>query len=483
MQKPIRTIASLAVIAMIASKNLNAGAFSLYTESSPAAIGNFAAGIAAEGADASIGWYNPAGLVLLDKPQFVVGGIGVLPRVSLSGTSTFTTTTTIPNLPLFTYTENFSGLQGGENAVIPAVHYALPLNDKTVFGLSIVSPFGLSTNYGETSPIRYASTLSKLETITVSPELGRKLSDNFSIGAGLDLQYARVSFNSVIGSPAYIQGFQLFGGYAPINSLDSTSDNTGDSFGVGFHAGLMLKSTDKHSRLGFNYQSAVNHKFNGVSTLTGRLADPNAFTGDPITGNPNAIFTSDDLNSGNIDMPQIFTLSGYRDITPKLALLGSVVFTGWSAFKNITLNNVAVGLPIEASGDITQTTMDIVAPEDYRNTWRFSLGANYHINDKLMIRTGGGYDQTPTVNSERDTRLPDSNRVALAIGAHYQIRHNIGLDAGYSYLFGVSDAYINKTIPLGDDSFYNVNAAGKGKVQLVGLQMVWQIDSEKSSTK
>ncbi len=477
MQKPIRTIASLAVIAMIASKNLNAGAFSLYTESSPAAIGNFAAGIAAEGADASIGWYNPAGLVLLDKPQFVVGGIGVLPRVSLSGTSTYTTS--FPGVSVLTYTEKFSGLQGGENAIIPAVHFALPLDDKTVFGLSIVSPFGLSTNYGETSQIRYASTLSKLETITVSPEIGRKLSDNFSIGAGLDLQYARVSFNSVIGSPAWINFFPS----NEINALDSTSDNTGDSFGVGFHAGLMLMSTDKHSRLGFNYQSAVNHKFYGVSTLSGILADPNAFTGDPISGNPNAIFTSDDLNSGNIDMPQIFTLSGYRDITPKLALLGSVVFTGWSAFKNITLNNVAVGLPIEASGDITQTTMDIVAPEDYRNTWRFSLGANYHINDKLMIRTGGGYDQTPTVNSERDTRLPDSNRVALAIGAHYQIRHNIGLDAGYSYLFGVSDAYINKTIPLGDDSFYNVNAAGKGKVQLVGLQMVWQIDSEKSSTK
>jgi len=479
MQKPIRTIASLAVIAMIASKNLNAGAFSLYTESSPAAIGNFAAGIAAEGADAAIGWYNPAGLVLLDKPQFVVGGIGVFPRVSLSGNSTYNTLVPNPSLPFITYTENFSGLQGGENAVIPAVHYALPLDDKTVFGLSIVSPFGLSTNYGETSQIRYASTLSKLETITVSPELGRKLSDNFSIGAGLDLQYARVSFNSVIGSPAWINFFPS----SEVNALDSLSDNTGDSFGVGFHAGIMLTSTDKHSRLGFNYQSAVAHKFYGVSTLTGILADPNTYTDNPITGNPNAIFSSDDLNSGNIDMPQIFTLSGYRDITQKLALLGSVVFTGWSSFKNITLNNVAVGLPIEATGDITQTTMDIVAPEDYRNTWRFSLGANYHINDKLMLRTGGGYDQTPTVNSERDTRLPDSNRVALAIGAHYQIRHNIGLDAGYSYLFGVSDAYINKTIPLGDDSTYNVNASGKGKVQLVGLQVVWQIDAEKSSTK
>ena len=34
-----------------------AGAFSLYTESSTTALGTFAAGVAAEAGDASIGWY------------------------------------------------------------------------------------------------------------------------------------------------------------------------------------------------------------------------------------------------------------------------------------------------------------------------------------------------------------------------------------------------------------------------------------------
>ena len=66
-----------------------AGAFSLYTEGSVSAIQNFAAGIAAEGRDASVAWYNPAAMVLLKKPELVVGGIGVTPSLNLSGTASF----------------------------------------------------------------------------------------------------------------------------------------------------------------------------------------------------------------------------------------------------------------------------------------------------------------------------------------------------------------------------------------------------------
>ena len=53
------------------------GAFSLYTEGSASAVGNFAAGVAAEARDASIGWYNPAGLALIRNQQVVLGATGV----------------------------------------------------------------------------------------------------------------------------------------------------------------------------------------------------------------------------------------------------------------------------------------------------------------------------------------------------------------------------------------------------------------------
>lgn len=458
-QKPIKSIVSATVIAIMSSQSAQAGGFSLYTESSATAIGNYAAGIAAEAADASTGWYNPAGLVLIKKQEAVFSGVGVFPSSKLSGTSTYTT----EEVPA--YTQSFNGLQGAEDAFVPAFHYALPLGEQAAFGLSVVSPFGLSTNWGTTSPVRYQATLTKLLTVNVSPELAGKLTDNLSMGAGLDLQWAKVNFNSVLGSPAALQYLEGLGALVTPTTLDSTTDNQGHSFGIGFHAGLLSKFNDDHTRLGLNYQSKISHKFYGSSTLTGPLADPE------LT-DPDAVFRSNLLVSNNVELPDVLTLSAYQDLSAKWALLGSVVYTGWSSFKSIELNNVAAFSG--TSGE--QVLVDSTATEDYRNIWRWAVGANYHVNDKWMMRFGGGYDQTPTVPAERDVRLPDADRWALSIGSHYQIKPNIGIDVGYTYLFALNDANVNKTQAMGLVSSSNVNARANVHAQLAGLQVVWAMD-------
>lgn len=442
----------------------NAGGFSLYTEASPAAIGNFAAGIAAEGGDAAIGWYNPAGLVLIEDRQLVIGGVGVFPSSKLTGTSTFTTVDPDPDAePIAPYIQSFSRLQGAENALVPAFHYALPLGERAGFGLSMVSPFGLSTRWGRTSPVRYAATTSKLMTVNLSPELGGEITDYLSIGAGLDLQWARVTFDQVIGSPAVLQAFEQAGFPITPTTLDSFSHNKGHSFGIGVHAGILGIFNDYHTRIGLNYQSKIGHMFQGKSTLTGRLADPD------LT-NSNAQFVSNYLFSNTIHLPEIVTLSAYHDVNTRLALLGSAVYTGWSVFQTIQLNNIAA-----FSADTqTQALLSSTSIENYRNTWRFALGANYYLNYQWMFRMGVGYDQTPTNNLYREVRLPDANRVALSVGSHYQMFPYLGFDIGYTYLFATDVVNINKTAPVGASS-NNITAHGNVHANLLGLQAVWTI--------
>ena len=459
MYKPVKSAIAVAVVALMSCQIVHAGGFSLYTEGSAAAVGNYAAGIAAEAADASTGWYNPAGLVRIKKQEVIFSGVGVFPSTKLSGTSTYMT----DDLPA--YQQTFQDLQGGKNAILPAFHYVKPLGSRAAFGLSVVSPFGLSTDWGNTSPVRYAATLTKLLTMTVSPELSGQATDHFSVGAGLDFQWARVNFNSVLGSPAGLQYLESIGGLVTPTTLDSTTDNQGHSFGIGFHAGVLGAFNDSHTRVGLNYQSKIAHTFNGASTLAGRLADPDL-------NNPLMVFRSDTLMSNSVELPDVLTLSGYQDVNSKLALLGSLVFTGWNSFKEIKLNNVAAfssdtGLP---------ALVDSTASENYRDAWRFALGANYRVTEQWMMRVGGGYDQTPTVISDRDIRLPDADRVALSIGSHYQLRPTIGLDIGYTYLFATTNANVNKTQALGTLSTYNVNAQGKVHAQLAALQVVWAMD-------
>ncbi len=463
-QKPARSILSATIITMMSSQSVHSGAFQLYTEGSAAAIGNYAAGIAAEASDASTAWYNPAGLVLLKKQQVVVSGVGVFPSAKLTGTSTYDTDGDPP------YIQSFNNLQGAEDALVPAFYYVKPLGERAAFGLSVVSPFGLSTSWTPSSPLRYSATSTRLTTINLSPELAGQLTDHVSLGLGLDLQYAKVKFNGVIGSPADLQYLSSFSedGLPLPRTLDSISFNQGNSYAVGFHAGLLGRFNDNHTRLGVNYQSGTSHQFYGASVLIGPLAAENV----ELDSSPSSVFRTNMLSSNTIHLPDVLTLSAYQDMNSKIALLASAVYTGWSSFKQLQLNNIAASSAETGMHALINSS----TVEDYRDVWRFALGANYHVTDKWMMRVGGGYDQTPTIDAQRDIRLPDSNRWALSIGSHYQPRSNVGVDIGYSYLFATNNPPINKTLVLNEANSTTVNAIAKVHVQLVGLQVVWNFD-------
>lgn len=465
MSKPKLTRVCLAVVGVLAGGAVSAGSFSLYTESNGYSIGNFAAGVAAEAYDASTAWYNPAGLALLHKQQAILGGVGVLPSSFLSGTTQFNTFE--PQVP--SYQQSFQNLNGAQNGFVPSFYYAKPLGTSATFGFSVTTPFGLSTSWDPTSPLRYAATLSSLESVDISPEVGWKLNDHVAVGVGPDFQYARVKFNSVLGAPALTD----FTEQDPTR-WDGSSDNKGDSWGYGFHAGIMMMFHEDHTRVGLNYQSKVSHTFRGTSQLIGPLGDPSGQFA------PDSVYDSDSLVSNNIQFPDIVTLSGYQDVNEKLAVLGSVVFSGWNDFKTIELNNVA---GFDATTNQPEL-IDFVSTENYRNAWRFALGANYHINDQWMLRVGGGYDQTPTVNAERTVRMPDADRWALSVGGHYQPFPQFIIDAGYTYLQSVNGSsvgdtmnpMVDKTIPLGDLNSFSVNAHGHAYAHLVGAQLTWLID-------
>lgn len=466
MHRPLRTLVNAAIIGIITTTTAHAGGFSLYTEGSGYMSGNFGAGAAAEAYDASTGWYNPAGLALIHEQQAVFGGTGVFPSAKIGGRSTLLA----PPLPV--YTQTFSGLNGAENAFVPSFHYAMPIGNSAAFGISMTSPFGLSTDWGVFSPVRYQASFTELLTTNLSPEVGGKISENFAVGLGIDLQYARVKFNRILGVP------NIFANIPPFNAsaVDSLSYNKGNSYGVGFHAGVMGMFNDNHTRLGLNYQSKVKHTFNGYSQLSGVLANNGFNLFGPLPAVTNS--RNDGLSSNPIELPDVVTLSGYHDLNETVALLGSVVYTGWGVFKTIQLNNVAAPIVTNtlAGPVVTQGVVNSASPQNYRDTWRAALGANYKVNTQWMLRVGGGFDQTPTNDVNRDVRLPDTSRWALAVGAHYQMRPNVGVDVGYTHLFAQNDIAINRTDALSPTSSFNVNAAGKAYANLVGAQLVWIID-------
>lgn len=443
----------------MSASSIYAGAFSLYTEGSASAVGNFAAGIAAEGRDASVGWYNPAALVLLRHSEILGGLVGVNPEAHLSGTAFF-----IQRDPqgdwLPPYSQSFSNLSGAREAIVPNLHVALPVGDRVTYGFSVVAPMGMSSSWPEDSALRYAGTLSSLRMVDLSPEMGGYITNNLSLGWGLDVELADVDFNSILGAPAALQFFNQ-----NPTAYDSQLLNYGSSWGLGFHAGFLLHSNDKRSRLGFNYQYGVTHQFSDSSTLKGPLADP-----ENLQQDVNAVFTGNLLSTNPIKFPDIMTLSYYQAVTDKVSMMGSLVYSLWSSFRTIELFNVAA---YDVPNDSLFFT-NASAQENYHNALRASFGMNYDLNDKWQFRWGGGYDQTPTNNIDRDTRLPDVDKFALAFGLQWKYQPYLVIDAGYSYLFPAGDVQINKTQILDQDNYLQVFATGKAHAQLLAIQVAYR---------
>lgn len=450
---------------LLASSAAVGAGFSLYGEGTGYVIGNFAAGVAAEAADASTGWYNPAGLALIKKQQAVFGGVGIFPKISVEGSTSYRTMP-FPN----NYVQTFQKTNGARNALVPSIHYAKPIGERAALGFSVTSPFGLATGWSNDHPLRYAATSTDLLTTNFSPEIGGAITEHFSLGLGIDIQYARVKFDSMIGSPAYLQALFPRFGLTP-QTLDSYSANRGDSWGIGFHTGGMLMFNEDHTRIGLNYQSRVNHTFHGRSLLTGRLASSGINVLNPVSivgANANASALNNALYSNTIAFPDIVTLSGYQDLSQKWALLGSVVYTAWHTIKTIQLNNVAAFAPGFGVVPVTSTSSEF-----YHDAWRFAVGANYKLNADWLLRAGIGYDQTPVQDLFRTPRLPDQDRLAFSVGGHWQATSQLGLDAGYTYMKLQNQAVLNKTIPFGTTSTFTTNATASGFAHLVGAQLTW----------
>ncbi len=441
---------STACLLLFSSAGSYAAAFSLYHLANGANIGDWGAGMAAEAADASIAFYNPAGLTHIKHVQTVISADGVWVSSKFTGNSTWSNPFSLPGV---TNTENAIDLQGGENAVIPATHIAYPLSDDVVLGFSVTVPFGLSTRYDNNSAIRYANTLTKLKTMDFSPSLGGRVADNVSVGVGADVMFMKADLNGIVGLPTLVKG-------AP-RLFDTNSLNQAEGWGYGWNAGVLVDVTD-HARVGFAYRSPVDVNLRGTSALNGPLAA--AATGGVSIVSQNA--------ETDVELPAIYTLSGYADVTDKVALMATVMYTGWDSFKNIRLQNVAGILP-PAAGNFPTTVGVANVPENYKNVWAFTAGAHYKWNEQLTLMAGAGFDESPVNDVDRNLRLADDDRYIVSIGAKFQATKAINVAIGYSHLF-IKDAPLNNTGILGTQ-VTTVRGTNKANANIVGAQLTWDL--------
>lgn len=435
-----------------------ASGFQLF-EQNGAAVGDYDSGVAAEGNDASIAWYNPAGLVLLHHTQLVLAAVGIDAGLQFEGNVQNYAKTVVPGLHGTTRTLNLLGsdeygkAQGGGFIGIPAMHLAVPLNDRFVAGLSVVVPFGLESNWPEDSVARYSATDTKIVDIDITPTLAMKITDKFSIGAGIDFQNVSATFDQVVGL-----------GELKTFNTDTTSKNEASQWVTGWHGGVLYQFTPQ-TRVGLAYHSKVDIHATGTSTFQGPLMAL-------ATNGVSDEYKTHNLES-DVTLPGFFTFSIFHQINDRWAVKASANYTEWHVFDNVPLYNVAGVQQVGSSTNFEPAILDVNVPQNFKNTLRLAAGLNFQQTERWMWRAGLGFDQDPTNNTDRNLRLPDGDIFAATVGARYQATKHVSFDASYQHLF-VQPGEINNLGVVGAQQTY-VNGSTQNTGDLYALQMNWDI--------
>ncbi|MDR2017177.1 MAG: outer membrane protein transport protein [Burkholderiales bacterium] len=404
-----------------------AAAFALQ-EQSASGLGNAFAGGAAEGADASSMYANPATLSR-QKSKQIVGAMHIAtPSMKFRNENSQPAV----NQPL--------GNEGGDAGSINFLgnfYAAVPINDRWTAGLGIGTPFGLVSDYNNDWAGRYLALRSDVKTVNVNPAVSFKATEKLSLGVGVNWQYLHATFTSAanysaaIGSAAQaaaaagaIPAGMVSSIIDATAGLDSISKVKGHNNAWGWNAGILYE-IDPATRVGLSYRSEVRHKVNGTVKFDHPSLDNVPAALAPIIGglanNVNNLLYDGKIHS-TITLPQTVNLSFFRQMTPKLDLMADIQWTGWSSIKELTF--------VRNEGPILQNT-----PEWFKNAWRISAGGNYRINEQWLMRAGFAFDQSPVHDAYRTPRLPDADRYWVTIGGQYTINKNMRLDAGFAYLF------------------------------------------------
>lgn len=410
-------LAAAATLSAALSSASVAGGFML-TEQSVAGLGRAYAGAGIVGDDLSAVWYNPAGMSLLSGTAVQMGAV-------------------MADLDLPVTTESGEKENGRKHGVpVPNMYIVHQIKDDMWFGFGITVPYGMATEYNPDWKLSDKGMNAEVKTFDFNPNIAVKLTDTLSFGAGVSLQYVTAQFESTKTTDAGQMRVRL----------------NADGWAWGGNLGFMWQPTET-IRVGLAYRSQVNHKADGYLKTS------------VSSGGRTLNFMS---NDGHAEMsgPHTITLTGTWKATDALRLSGLVRWANWSSFDKLPISGgslrsattvaakVRAAAYIQAHGitdpvvqqqvvakAIAENATNKTSPEyHWKDSWLFTVGADYDINEHVTVRGGVGYEISPVDDDKyRSATIPDTDRLWLSLGATWRVNKQLQGDFGIAYLKGIGN--------------------------------------------
>ncbi|MBC4001725.1 long-chain fatty acid transporter FadL [Morganella morganii] len=393
-QKNLFTRSALAVAVSLTATQAFAAGFQL-NEYSTSALGRAFSGEGAVADDASVGSRNPAAMTLFDRPSMSAGAILINPSVDISGKSPLTGNST-------------DAKDIAPSAVVPNLHFIMPINEKWSVGASTTTNFGLATEFKDNYSAGAIGGKTDLVTANFNVAGAYRLNDNFSFGLGLNAVYADAEISRHTGELGQVAaGLTKNPALAKIPANSNLAKLKGDGWGYGWNAG-MLYELDKDNRFSLTYRSKVTVKFKD---------------GD-FTQNIPGLLDRSTKGKLDLNLPDIWEFSAYHRVAPKWAVHYTFAYTGWDSFQELKATD-------KGNGSVL-----FEKHEGFKNAYRVALGTTYYHDDNWTFRGGIAFDDSPVPANNRSISIPDQDRIWFSLGSTYAFNKDASVDVGVAYMHG-----------------------------------------------
>jgi long-chain fatty acid transport protein len=443
-KRPLALHGTTLLSALLIPGTAAAGGFQIF-EQSVKGLGQAFAGSAASAEDAATVFFNPAGMTQLSGTRIqgaahvIVTSASFVDQGSVTGTGQ----------PL-----QGSAADGGVSSAIWNGYITHAFNDRVFVGFGVNTPFGLRTDYPRGWVGRYHAIESELRTLNLSPVAAIRVHPNLSFGVGIDVQYVDILLSNAIDFGALLAPT----GLTSPGSDDGFQELEGNDWGLGYNVGLLF-TPGEATRIGATFRSGIDLELRGKARFE---KSPNVDRVLEAAGLSSSFRTTG--TRATAALPETLSFGAYHRLNSRWALLAGLSWTRWGELED------QIRIRFDNPDQPSQ-----ILPLNYEDTFRYSLGANYYASDRLTLRSGIAYDETPIPDAaSRTARLPDADRFWLAVGLTYAATNNLFIDVGYAHLF-IDDAEIQNTLPVALPRLQSqLIGQFENAADIIGAQVGWR---------
>ena len=368
--------------------------------------------------DASVAFFNPAGISFIPaKLSVAAGGFGAISKVSYQNLNTYQSYET--NNPTGT-------------PIYAAIAYK-PVENVSV-GFSFSTPFGSTVKWDEDWAGKEIVQTMSLKSFYFQPMVSVKLAPWASVGASYIFAKGEVDWDKA--------ATQLGG------TLKIKDDKAkGHGFGLGFYF-----QPDENWDVSVAYRGPVYMKaenglatFNISNTLYNRLK---------LSANGTDAFKA------TLPLVDEYTIGAAWKVTPKWKLAADFNYTGWEKYSKLTLD--FANAPVGNQADPTV----LVNPKNFHNTKTFRLGTEYKFNDMIAGRAGWYWDESPYNDENFIPETPSFDAHVATAGLGFKFG-GLGVDLAAAMSFPKARTFNNQNLSF--------SGQAKAKAYYLGLGVNYNI--------